>query len=78
MIHGTGPKRPVILAVAFRNAHVVDARIAVVHQAVLIELPILVAVRAVPLVAVVSEFVSKADGDTIVGERPKLLDEPIV
>ena len=57
---------------------IVDAGIAQPHQAVGIELPVLVAVGAEPLAAVVAPLVGEADGDAVVGKRPKLLDQPVV
>src|SRR5688500_20195272 len=51
---------PVILAVGFFDGNVVDAGVAQAHQPVLVELPILVAVRAVPVVGVVVPLVGEA------------------
>src|SRR5438046_175105 len=48
VIVGTPPERPVILALAFLDRQVVDAGDAPAHQAVLVELPVLVAVAAEP------------------------------
>lgn len=48
------------------------------HQAVVIELPVFVAIGAVPLAAGVMEFVFEADCDTMAGEGPEFLFEFIV
>src|SRR5215467_5595668 len=72
------PERPVVLALALPDRQVVDARDAHAHQAVLVELPVLVAVAAVPVAAVVVPFVREAYGETILAERPDLLDQPVV
>jgi hypothetical protein len=53
MILGLRTKRPVELAGACRDADVIDARLAAAHQPDLVELPLLVAVRPVPVAAVV-------------------------
>ena len=48
------------------------------HQAVLVELPVLVAVAAEPVAAVVVPFVGEAHRDAVVAKRPDLLDQPVV
>ena len=48
------------------------------HEAVRIELPILVAVGPELLTAVVVVLVGEPDGDTVRGERQQFPDEPIV
>jgi hypothetical protein len=59
-------------AIAFDNGDVVDAGLATAHEAVLVELPLFVAIRAVPLPSV------KAHGDAIAVEGPEILDQAIV
>src|ERR1700730_6058655 len=44
----------------------------------LVEFPVLVAIAAEPVPAVVVPFIGKADGDTIRTERPEFLDQPVV
>ena len=61
-----------------RDRYVVDASLAPSHQAVLVKLPLLVAVRAKPVVGVVVPLVLEANRDAVVVERPKLLDEPVI
>src|SRR3984893_1982300 len=48
------------------------------HQAVRIELPLLVAVRTEPIARIVMPFVVKWHGDAIRVKRPHFLDETIV
>src|SRR3569832_2422860 len=48
MIVRTAAQRPVVFAICFFNRKVIDARNAAAHEAVAIELPVLVAVGAVP------------------------------
>src|SRR5574341_552756 len=48
------------------------------HQAVLVELPVLVSVGAEPASRIIVVFVSEPDRDTIARERPQFLDEPVV
>ncbi len=43
-----------------------------------VKLPILVAVAAVPLTAVVVPFVGESDGDSILAAAPDFLDESVV
>src|SRR6516162_2884920 len=65
MIVGTATERPMKLAIAFLDGEVVNAGDASLHQAMLIELPILVAVTAEPIAAIVVQC-------------PELLDQPVV
>ena len=78
MVVGPPPQRPVILAIAFLDRQVVDAGDAQPHQALLVELPVLVAVAAEPAAAVVVPLVGEAHRDAVVAERPDLLDQPVV
>ena len=78
MVVRAAPERPVVLALALLDRQVVDAGDAPPHQAVAIELPVLVAVGAEPLPAVVVPFIGKAHRDTISGKGPELLDQAIV
>src|SRR5881398_2509218 len=75
-----GPRAeiPVEEAVARANRDVVDARLAAFHQAVLVELPLLVAMGAKPACRRIVGLVDEADGDAICGEGPHLLDEAIL
>ena len=57
---------------------VVDAGDAQPHQPVLVEFPVLVAVAAEPVAAVVVPFIGEAHGDAVVAERPDFLDQAVV
>src|SRR3954453_13041173 len=72
------PQRPVERAVALGDRDVVDGGQAPDHQPVVAELPVLVAVGAEPVAGVVVMLVGEAHGDAPIGERPELLDEPVV
>jgi hypothetical protein len=78
MIIGAAAKRPMILALALLDRKVVDAGDAQPHQAMRVELPILVTVAAEPVSAVVVRLVGEAHGDAVAMERPELLDQAIV
>jgi hypothetical protein len=56
MIVGAAAERPVELAFALLDREIVDAGDAQAHQAVFVEFPILVAVAAEPVAAVVMPF----------------------
>ena len=56
----------------------VDAGEARGHQTVGVEAPVLVAVGAEPLAAVVSVFVGEPHRDAVPGEGPELLDQAVV
>src|SRR5262249_421641 len=57
---------------------IVDGRMARRHQTLFIELPILIAVRSVPVSRIVMTFISEANGDPVVLKRPKFLDQSVV
>ncbi len=48
------------------------------HDAGFVELPILIAVRAIPIAGIVMPFIGEAHCDAVCVKRPKLLDEPVV
>jgi len=70
MVIRAGSERPVILALGVLDSQIVDACLTHLHRAVLIELPIFVAIRPKPISRVIMPFVGKADGDTIALENP--------
>src|SRR6185437_12252650 len=78
MVVRASPLGPTELAVGFGNRQVVDAGDAQAHQAVLVELPVLVAVRPEPEPAVVMPFVCKTYGDPVALPCPDFLDQPIL
>src|ERR1051326_2618742 len=78
MIVGPASERPVIFALAVLDAKIVDAGNTQPHQALLVELPVLVAVAAIPIAAVVVPFIGKAHSNAVVAESPDLFDQPVV
>jgi hypothetical protein len=78
VIVGTATKRPVVAALALRDREIVDAGNAQAHQAVFVELPILVAVATKPVPAVVVPFVGEPNRDAVLSEGPDFLNEPVV
>src|SRR5580700_7967614 len=78
MIIRTSPYCPMVLALGLLDWQIVDGSKPQAHQSVLIELPILIAIRAKPIPGVIVPFIGKAHGDTVSFERPKLLNQPIV
>jgi len=78
MIVAATSERPMIFSVAFRSGSVIYARETPTHQTVLIEFPILVAIRTEPVSAVAAPLICKTDSNSIAVERPKLLDQSIV
>src|SRR5438105_9571282 len=75
---GTAAQRPVVFAIALFDRQIVDAGDAQAHQAVLVEFPVLVAVAAEPVAAVVMPLIGEAHGDAVVAEGPHFLDQPVV
>src|SRR5271170_5238287 len=78
MVVGAAAQRPLKFAVLHADRQIVDRRMARRRQAILVELPVLVAIRTKPVARIVVPFVSEADGDTIVAKRPQFLDETVV
>src|SRR5438105_7045856 len=78
MIVRPAAKRPVILAFRLGDRQIIDAGDAPPHQAVLVEVPVLIAVAAEPVAAVIAPFIGEADGNSIVPEGPQLLDEAVI
>src|SRR5882724_6886975 len=70
--------RPVEAPLALLDGDIVDAGLAPPHQAVFVELPLLVAVGAMPLPGIVAPFVLETHGNTILIEPPEVLDQAIV
>src|SRR5262245_63494340 len=60
------------------DRQVIDARDAPLHEAALVELPILVAIGAIPLARVIVPLIGEADSNAIAFAGPKLFDEPVV
>jgi hypothetical protein len=65
VIVGAAAERPVVFAVALSDQQIIDAGDAQTHQAMLVEFPVLVAVAAEPVAAVVMPFIGKAYGDAV-------------
>ena len=78
MVVGAAAERPVVFALALLDRKIVDAGDAQAHQAVLVEFPVLVAVAAEPVAAVVVPLIGEAHGDAVVAERPDFLDQAVV
>lgn len=72
------PQGPVVLPLELLDRQVVDTRMPGAHQALLVELPVLVPVGAEPVARVVVPLVGEADGDPVVRESSQLLDQPVV
>jgi hypothetical protein len=64
--------------VFFGNRNVVDGGFAAAHQAVLVELPLLVAVGSIPLAGAVMPFILKPHRDAVAVETPEILDQTVV
>src|SRR4029077_11673284 len=65
-------------ALIFSNRKIIDAGVAMFHKPGGVELPVLIAVRPVPLAGSVVRFVGEADGNPVLAKRPELLDEAVV
>src|ERR1700712_4860473 len=73
-----GRARAVDPPLALCDADVVDRGLAPAHQAVAVELPVLVAVGAPPLAALVMPLVLEAHRDVIAAEGPEILAQDVL
>lgn len=71
-------KRPAKPALGFSDRTFVDAGMAGSHQAVLGEFPVLVAIGAEPLTAVIAILIGVAHCDPVSCEGPELLDQAVL
>ncbi len=78
MVDRARAQRPAEQALGLKDGPVVDAGVALLHVALGIELPVFIAMRAVPLACVVVPLVDEAHRDAVVGKGPQLLDQPVV
>src|SRR6202020_2855530 len=69
---------PVIFSFSLLDREIIDARVAVMHDAIFVELPVLVSVRPKPIAGIVVPFIGETNGDARAVKRPQLLDESIV
>ena len=69
---------PEILAICPGDCQVIDTCDAPVHEAVVVEFPILVSVRSKPISRAIVPLVSKAHGDSVTLPGPQLLDETVI
>ena len=78
MISRTGAERPAEQPVGLADRHVVDSCLATAHQALGIELPSLVAVRAIPIAGIVAPFVLEPHRNAVVGDGPEFLNQAVI
>src|ERR1700731_3688616 len=78
MVVGATPQGPAIPALIFSNRQVIDAGDSQPHQAVFVELPVFIAVTAIPMTAVVMPLVCKTHGYPVFAKSPQFLDQPVV
>ena len=74
----TAAQRPVELALAFLDRHIVNAGEATVHQAIRFEFPVLITVGAKPVTGIIMPLVSVTHGDAVIGKRPELFDQAVI
>jgi 2-keto-3-deoxy-L-rhamnonate aldolase RhmA len=75
---GPSAEWPVVFALALFDWQIVDTGDAQTHQAILVEFPVLVAVAAEPVAAVVAPLIGKPYGDAVLSKGPDLLDQAVV
>src|SRR5512133_804292 len=78
MIIGAATERPVVFALALLDRRIVDTGDAKAHQAMLVEFPILVAVAAEPVAAVIVPLIGEAHSNAVLAKDPDLLNQAVV
>src|SRR5215831_17750574 len=78
MIVGASPKRPAVFPVGSGDWQVIDARDPSLHEASVIEFPVLVAVRSKPVPGVIVPLVGEANGDAVALTCPELLYQAVI
>ena len=78
MIVWAPSQRPVEFAVGFSDGQLVDACVPRIHQPLIVEFPIFIAVRAKPVSGVVVVLIGKAHRDAVAVKSPQLFDETVV
>src|ERR1700692_5122327 len=78
MAVGATAERPVVFSVALLDRKIIDARDTQAHQTIVVKFPVLVAIAAEPIPAVIVPFIGKADGDPTRVEGPHFLNQPVV
>src|SRR5882724_7409744 len=78
MIVGAAAERPVIFALVLLDWKIVDAGDPQPHQSVLVELPVLVAIAAEPVPAVVVPFIGKSHRYAVFAKGPDFFDQTVV
>src|SRR5260370_5519165 len=68
VVVGPAPERPMVAAIPFLDRQIVDARQADAHQALAVELPVLVAIAAEPAPRIVVPFIGEANRDAVVAK----------
>ncbi len=70
MIVRTASKRPAIFAFAFGYRYIIDAGNAPAHQTMFVKFPVLVAVTAKPIAAIIAPLIGEAHGNAIFPKGP--------
>ena len=78
MIVRPSPNGPMKQPLRLFNRQIVNARMTMLHQSRLIELPVLIPIRSVPLPSRVMRLITKPHSDTISPKRPKLFNQTIL
>jgi hypothetical protein len=78
IIVGTAAQRPVEFSLGFLDRQIIDTCVPALHQAVFIELPVLITIRTEPLVSVIVPLVGKPDCDPLIFIGPKLFYQSVV
>ena len=78
MVVGTPPKRPAVFPIDLQNGQVVDRSKSHGHQSIIVEFPVFIAVRAIPVTRIIAPLVSETYGDPVRGKRPHFLDESVI
>src|SRR5688572_19141948 len=67
-----------VFAFTFSDGKIIDARDAMLHEPSIVELPVLIAVGAIPIARIVMPLIGKTNSNAVALTGPKFFDEPIL
>jgi hypothetical protein len=78
MIIRPSPYRPSKKPLCLLNRHIIDACMPPLHQSLLVELPVLISIRSIPLPCDIVTLIAKPYGNSVRIKCPQLLDQPVL
>ena len=71
-------QRPVVLPLRFLDGKVVDARETQPHQAIVVKLPVFIAIGSEPVSRTIVPLIPEPHSDSVIMVRPQFFDQAVV